>query len=96
MKTNEILKQAGALIECGEIGKAKTLLLEALTTTNDSQDIETILRDANTILALEIIEQCCKKKPKDMEKFADALNHESQKSQQSTEEELKTLLGRFN
>jgi hypothetical protein len=91
-----LLKQCDMLIEGGDIGKAKKILLELVQDCNDPQELESILKYTNTIMALEIIELSFQKKPKKTKEYAEALEREIETLGNSQEFEIENLLGKFS
>jgi hypothetical protein len=91
-----LLKQCDMLIESGDIGNAKKILLELVQDCNESQELESILKYTNTIKALEIIELSFQKKPNKTREYAQALEQEIKTLGSSQEIEIENLLGKFS
>jgi hypothetical protein len=92
---SELLHKCDNLIEQGSIGNARDILLHLLESCNDSKELDMIIEKANTIKALEIIEECFKKKEKKTMEYAKSLEEEIGKIGEENEKNLEMLLGKF-
>jgi thioredoxin-like negative regulator of GroEL len=69
MSETKKLAIAEKLIEQGELKKAKEILTEILEKSGEDENIDVLIKNANTIIALEIIDQIIKSDPKEAERF---------------------------
>lgn len=93
------LREAESLIDAGEVGRAKGLLLEALEECHSQSGIDRILKNTNAILALEIIEQCYEKSKKKTDKYAKELEKGLETIKEDTDaklEQIEQMLGYLN
>jgi len=94
MTENQKLAIAEALIEKGEIKKAKELLTEILEASKDDDNIDVIIKNANTIIALEIIEQVIKNDPQAVEELKLELSASAESSPCTTSSKLEEMIAK--
>lgn len=91
----ELLKRCGLLIESGNIGGARSILLDLLPSCTTDSELEKIMEYANTIKALEIIELSYQKKPNKTKRYAQEVEQAVKEANTNQEKELESLLGKF-
>jgi hypothetical protein len=84
MINNEKLALAEAFIERGELKNAKKTLIEILENSEEEDDIDVIIKNANTIIALEIIDQVIKQDPNTIEELQKELSAQTKSCETSS------------
>lgn len=88
------LSLAEVLIEKGEIKKAKQTLLEILEASKEGDDIDIIIKNANTIIALEIIDQVIQNDPMAVEELKQELSAKTETTPCETSAKIEEMIAK--